>query len=588
MKQSPRANSYRDAWAAELTAARTGSPARLAGWVHRRRDHGGLIFIDLRDRSGLVQLVFHPESATDAHATAHQLRSEDVITVAGDVVARDPGNVNPNLVTGEVEVDVASIEILSDAETPPFQVDDDGPVDENLRLRHRPLDLRRTPMREALELRHRVIQTMRRVLDERDFLEVETPFLTRSTPEGARDFLVPARTAPGSFYALPQSPQLFKQLLMVGGLERYYQIVRCFRDEDSRADRLPEFTQLDIEMAFVDEDDVIGLMEAVFGAVFESEGFPAPSAPWERVTWSEAMRRWGSDRPDRRFGLELVDLSEAVRDSSFQVFSGALAAASGTVLGVNGGPLDLPRSDLDALTEFAKGYGAKGLVWAFVQEDGSLRSPIAKFLSESEIDAIKASLSAKVGDALFVVADAVGVARAVLGALRLELARRFALVPDDAPHDLHWVVEFPMFGPDGEGGWTAEHHPFTAPTGDLSDPGSLLSRSYDLVLDGNEIGGGSIRIHTSEVQERVFEIIGLDQDEANARFGFLLDAFRYGTPPHGGIAMGIDRLVAILAGRDNIREVIAFPKATSGADPLTGAPAPVDELQLRELGLKLR
>jgi aspartyl-tRNA synthetase len=593
MKQSPRANGYRDAWASELTSARTGTTARVAGWVHRRRDHGGLIFIDLRDRSGLVQLVFHPESAAAAHTTAHQLRSEDVITVSGTVVAREPANVNPNLITGEIEIDVSELEILSDAETPPFQVDEDGPVDENLRLRHRTLDLRRAPMREALELRHRVIQTMRGVLDERDFLEIETPFLTRSTPEGARDFLVPARTEAGSFYALPQSPQLFKQLLMVGGLERYYQIVRCFRDEDSRADRLPEFTQLDIEMAFVDEDDVIGLLEAVFGAVFSSEGFPVPAAPWERVTWTEAMSRWGSDRPDRRFGLELVDLSDAVRSSGFQVFSGALGGGGagpnrGAVIGVNGGRLDLPRSDLDALTEFAKQYGAKGLVWAFVQEDGSLRSPIAKFLSEAEIDAIKASLSAEVGDALFIVADALSVTRAVLGALRLELARRFKLVPDGAPHDLHWVVEFPMFAPDGEGGWTAEHHPFTAPTGDLNDPESLLSRSYDLVLDGNEIGGGSVRIHEAEVQRRVFEIIGLDEEEANKRFGFLLDAFKYGTPPHGGIAMGIDRLVAILAGRDNIREVIAFPKATSGADPLTGAPAPVDDVQLRELGLRLR
>ncbi|MDE3133849.1 MAG: aspartate--tRNA ligase [Acidobacteriota bacterium] len=593
MKQSPRANGFRDAWAAELTAERTGTTARVAGWVHRRRDHGGLIFIDLRDRSGLVQLVFHPESAPEAHATAHGLRSEDVITVSGAVVAREPENVNPALITGEIELDVAEIEILSDAETPPFQVDDDGPVDENLRLRHRTLDLRRTPMREALELRHRVIQTMRHVLDERDFLEIETPFLTRSTPEGARDFLVPARTDPGSFYALPQSPQLFKQLLMVGGLERYYQIVRCFRDEDSRADRLPEFSQLDVEMAFVDEDDVIGLLEDVFSAVFSSEGFIVAPPPWERITWAEAMSRWGSDRPDRRFGLELVDLSNAVRESEFQVFRGALeprdsTAPAGAVLGINAGPRELPRSDLDALTEFAKSYGAKGLVWAFVQEDGSLRSPIAKFLSSEEIDAIKASLSAKAGDALFLVADAVGVARAVLGALRLELARRFALVPADAPHDLHWVVEFPMFARDGDGGWTAEHHPFTAPTGDLSDPASLLSRSYDLVIDGNEIGGGSIRIHETGVQKRVFEIIGLDEDEANARFGFLLDAFRYGTPPHGGIAMGIDRLIAILAARDSIREVIAFPKATSGADPLTGAPAPVDDLQLRELGLRLR
>ncbi len=594
MKQSPRANGYRDAWAAELTAKRTGSTARVAGWVHRRRDHGGLIFIDLRDRSGLVQLVFHPESAAAAHATAHRLRSEDVITVAGAVVARDPENVNPDLPTGEIELDVSDIEILSDAETPPFQIDEDGPVDENLRLRDRALDLRRTPMREALELRHRVIRTMRAVLDERDFLEIETPFLTRSTPEGARDFLVPARTDPGEFYALPQSPQLFKQLLMLGGLERYYQIVRCFRDEDSRADRLPEFTQLDIEMAFVDEDDVLEMMEAVYGAVFESEGFVVPAAPWERVTWAEAMTRWGSDRPDRRFGLELHDLSEAVRSSGFQVFSGALAGGGGAgpnrgaVLGLNAGARELPRSELDALTEFAKQYGAKGLVWAFVQEDGSLRSPIAKFLSETEIDGIKAALSAEVGDALFVVADAIGTTRTVLGALRLELARRFSLIPENAPHDLLWVVEFPMFAPDGEGGWTAEHHPFTAPTGDFSDPGSMLSRSYDLVLDGNEIGGGSIRIHSTELQRRVFEIIGLDEEEANKRFGFLLDAFKYGTPPHGGIAMGIDRLIAILAGRDNIREVIAFPKATSGADPLTGAPAPVDDPQLRELGLKLR
>ena len=588
MQQSPRPNGFRDAWAAELTSGRTGTTARVAGWVHRRRDHGGLIFIDLRDRSGLVQLVFHPESAPEAHAVAHQLRSEDVISARGSVVAREPENVNPNLVTGEIEVSVAALEILADAETPPFQVDDDGPVDENLRLRHRTLDLRRTPMRSALELRHRVIQTIRGVLDSRDFLEIETPFLTRSTPEGARDFLVPARVEPGSFYALPQSPQLFKQLLMIGGLERYYQIVRCFRDEDSRADRMTEFTQLDIEMAFVAEDDVIEMLEAVFAAVFERERFPVPPAPWPRITWAEAMSRWGSDRPDRRFGLELVDLSDAVRSSEFQVFSGALAAASGTVLGVNGGRIELPRSDLDALTEFAKSYGARGLVWAFVQEDGSLRSPIAKFLSESEIDAIKAALSAKAGDALFLVADGVGTARAVLGALRLELARRFGLVADDAPHDLHWVVEFPMFSSDGSGGWTAEHHPFTAPTGDLSDPASLLSRSYDLVLDGAEIGGGSIRIHTSEVQQKVFDIIGLDHEEANARFGFLLDALKYGAPPHGGIAMGIDRLVAILAGRDNIREVIAFPKATSGADPLTGAPAPVDDIQLRELGLRLR
>jgi aspartyl-tRNA synthetase len=592
MKQSPRANRFRDAWASELTAARTGRPARVAGWVHRRRDHGGLIFIDLRDRSGLLQLVFHPESGGDAHATAHSLRSEDVITVAGTVVARDAANVNPNLLTGEIELSVDAIEILADAETPPFQIDDDGPVDESLRLRHRALDLRRTPMQEALALRHRVIQTIRATLDERDFLEIETPFLTRSTPEGARDFLVPARAQgsrePGLFYALPQSPQLFKQLLMVGGIERYYQIVRCFRDEDSRADRLPEFTQLDIEMAFVTEDDVIDLLEIVYGAVFASEGFEVPPAPWPRITWTEAMSRWGSDRPDRRFGIELHDLSEAVRGSEFQVFAGALAAGSGAVIGINAGARELPRSELDALTELAKQYGAKGLVWAFVQEDGTLRSPIAKFLTEAEVEAIKDALAAQTGDVLFIVADELGTVRQVLGALRLELARRFELVPAGT-HDLHWVTEFPMFAEDKEtGGWTAEHHPFTAPTGDLDDPGSLFSRSYDLVLDGSEIGGGSIRIHRQEVQRRVFEIIGLDAEEAEKRFGFLLDALRYGAPPHGGIAMGIDRLIAILAGRDNIREVIAFPKAVSGADPLTGAPAPVDDAQLRDLGLKLR
>jgi aspartyl-tRNA synthetase len=588
MQRSPRPNHYRDAWAAELTAARTGSAARVAGWVHRRRDHGGLIFIDLRDRSGLVQLVFHPDSAPEAHAAAHGLRAEDVITVSGRVLAREPENVNPNLPTGEIELDVSEVTLLADADTPPFPVDDDGPVDENLRLRHRALDLRRAPMQEALALRHRVVQTMRRVLDERDFLEIETPFLTRSTPEGARDFLVPARTQPGSFYALPQSPQLFKQLLMVGGMERYYQIVRCFRDEDSRADRMQEFTQLDVEMAFVTSEQVIELTEAVLGAVFEREGFAVPAPPWDRITYEEAMRRFGSDRSDRRFGLELVDLSAAVRESGFQVFAGALAAASGAVLGLNAGPRELPRSDLDALTELAKAHGARGLVWAFVQEDGSLRSPIAKFLSATEIDAIKAALSAKAGDALFVVADAAATARTVLGALRLELAHRFALIAPGA-HDIHWVVRFPMFAADGEGGWTAEHHPFTAPIGDdLSDPATLLSDSYDIVLDGFEIGGGSIRINRREIQQRVFEIIGLDPQEAQARFGFLLDALRYGAPPHGGIASGLDRIVALLAGRESIREVVAFPKATSGADPLTGAPAPVDDIQLRELGLRLR
>jgi aspartyl-tRNA synthetase len=585
VKQPPRPNDYRDAWCGELTAERAGTNARVAGWVHRRRDHGGLIFIDLRDRSGIVQLVFHPETASHAHEQAHRLRSEDVLSAAGSVVRREPENVNPNIPTGEVEVTVAEVDILADAETPPFPLDEDTAVDETLRLKHRPLDLRRAPMREALELRHSVVATIREVLDERDFLEIETPFLTRSTPEGARDFLVPARIQPGSFYALPQSPQLFKQLLMVGGLERYYQIVRCFRDEDSRADRLPEFTQLDLEMAFVAEEDVIETMEAVMGAVFERSGFDVPAPPWPRMTFAEAVARFGSDRPDPRFGLELKDVGEALAGTEFKVFAGALQNG-GVVRGVNAGARELPRSELDALTELAKQHGAKGLVWAFV-EDGGWRSPVAKFLAENELAAVTERLEGSTGDLLLLVADDVITADKVLGALRLELARRFSLIPEGS-HDIRWVVQFPMFlWNDDDGRWEAEHHPFTAPTGDLDDPASLLSRSYDLVLDGNEIGGGSIRNHRTDVQERIFELIGIGPEEAQARFGFLLDALRYGAPPHGGIAMGIDRIVALIAGRENIREVIAFPKATSGGDPLTGAPAPVDAAQLRELGLKL-
>ena len=586
MKQPPRTNSYRDSWCGELTAERADAQARVAGWVHRRRDHGGLIFIDLRDRSGIVQLVFHPETAGEAHRNAHALRSEDVLSAAGTVVRREPENVNPNLKTGEIELAVAELEILADAETPPFPLDEDVAVDEHLRLRHRSLDLRRAPMQEALELRHRVVATIREVLDARDFLEIETPFLTRSTPEGARDFLVPARIQAGSFYALPQSPQLFKQLLMLGGLERYYQIVRCFRDEDSRADRLPEFTQLDLEMAFVAEDDVIETMEAVMGTVFESAGFDVPAPPWPRMTFAEAVARYGSDRPDIRFGLELRDLGEAVAGTEFQVFSGALFAA-GVVRGINAGAHELPRAELDALTELAKQHGAKGLVWAFVESDG-WRSPIAKFLSEEERSALNERLGAQTGDLLLIVADQEVTAGKVLGALRLELARRFEMISAGS-HAIHWVVEFPMFlWNEDDGRWEASQHPFTQPVGDLDgDPAGLQGRQYDLILDGSEIGGGSIRNHRIDVQQKIFELIGMEPEEAQARFGFLLDALRYGAPPHGGIAMGIDRIVALLAGRDNIREVIAFPKATSGGDPLTGAPAPVDATQLRELGLRL-
>jgi aspartyl-tRNA synthetase len=600
MKHAPRPNGYRDTWAGELDGRRADSTARLSGWVHRRRDHGGLIFIDLRERSGIVQLVLDPESAPGAHATAHRLRSEDVITVTGTVRRRAPENVNPNLSTGEIELATATLEILADADTPPFPLDEEGPVDENLRLRYRSLDLRRAPMQHAIALRHRVVQTIREVLDERDFLEIETPFLTRSTPEGARDFLVPARVAPGSFYALPQSPQLFKQLLMIGGFERYYQVVRCFRDEDARADRLPEFTQLDIEMAFVEEEDVLETSEAVIGEVFARAGFDVPAPPWPRMTHAEAMGRFGSDRPDTRFGLELVDLGSALAQTEFKVFAGALSSG-GVVRGINAGARALSRSDLDGLTELAKQHGAKGLVWAFVEGDGhaptSWRSPIAKFLSAVETQAVTEALDGSPGDLLLIVADAAPTAAQSLGALRLELARRFDLVPAGT-HDIRWIVQFPMFSRQPEDGrWDAEHHPFTAPAtpagapaaaADMDDPAVLLSRSYDLVLDGNEIGGGSIRNHRRDVQQRVFDLIGIGPQDAQARFGFLLDALRFGAPPHGGIAFGIDRIVALLAGRENIREVIAFPKATSGGDPLTGAPAPVDEIQLREIGLRLR
>jgi aspartyl-tRNA synthetase len=583
----PRQNRYRDAWCGELSAARVGDTVRVAGWVHRRRDHGGLIFIDLRDRTGLVQLVFRPESAGEAHAAAEKLRSEHVISAVGQVVRREEGNVNPNLPTGEIEVDVAAVDTLAESPTPPFPIDEDGPLDETLRLRHRMLDLRRDGMREAMLTRHTVVRAMREYLNAHDFLDIETPILTRSTPEGARDFLVPSRLSAGNWYALPQSPQLFKQLLMMSGYERYYQIARCFRDEDLRADRQPEFTQLDLEMSFIDEDDVIDVIEGLLARVFEDAGFPVTSPPpWPRLAYDEAMLRYGSDKPDVRFGLELADLGKELADTEFKVFASVLEAG-GVIRGLNAGAREVPRSELDALTDHVKRYGAGGLVWAFVQDDGTWRSPTAKFLGGGQRDAVTRKLAGRPGDLLLIVADKELVAATALGELRLELARRFDLIPPGR-HDAVWVLDFPMFEwSETDKRWTAMHHPFSAPVGDFSDPGSLRSRGYDIALDGVEIGGGSIRINRPEVQQQVFDVLGISAEEAEARFGFLLEALRYGAPPHGGIAFGIDRIAAILAGRDSIREVIAFPKTASGADPLTGAPAPVDAAQLAELGVKV-
>ncbi|HEU4658498.1 MAG TPA: aspartate--tRNA ligase [Capillimicrobium sp.] len=580
MKRPPMANRYRDTWAGDVDASRAGEEIRVSGWVHRRRDHGGLIFIDLRDRSGLLQLVFHPETSGAAFAEAERLRSEHVLSARGTLVRREEGNVNPNLPTGEVELQVTEMEVLAQAETPPFPVDEDGHVDENTRLKHRVIDLRRETMRDALVLRDAITREMRAVLSEADFLEIETPMLTRSTPEGARDFLVPARLQPGSFYALPQSPQLFKQLLMIGGFERYFQIVRCFRDEDLRADRQPEFTQLDIEMSFVEEDDVIGLMETLMARVFAIADFPVPAPPWPRMGYDEAMARYGTDRPDLRFGMEIQDVSDHLRETEFKAFRGVLEGG-GVVRGFNVGPRETPRKELDELTELAQRTGAKGLVWAFVQAGGVWRSPVAKFLADAEMQEISSQLGASEGDLLLIVADEARVAAEVLGTLRLRLGE-----PEAGRHVPLWVVDFPMFERDEEGGWTSLHHPFTAPLGDLDDPGSLRSRAYDLVVDGSELGGGSIRIHDADVQQRVLEILGMPEEEAQRRFGFLLDALRYGAPPHGGIAFGLDRIAAIMAGRDSIRDVIAFPKTASGGDPLTGAPAPVDAKQLRELGLR--
>jgi aspartyl-tRNA synthetase len=578
--------------AGSLRAGDIGSTVTLTGWVDRRRDHGGVAFIDLRDASGIVQVVIRDESV------AHPLRSEFVLAVTGEVSQRPEGNANPNLATGEVEVIATDVEVLNTAAALPFQVstalDEQVTVGEETRLKYRYLDLRRPAPAHAIRLRAKVNAAARRVLDAEEFVEVETPTLTRSTPEGARDFLVPARLSPGSWYALPQSPQLFKQLLMVAGMERYYQIARCYRDEDFRADRQPEFTQLDVEMSFVDQDDVIAVAERVLVALWELVGYTIPT-PIPRMTYAEAMRRFGSDKPDLRFGLELTELTEYFAGTPFRVFQAPYVGAV-----VMPGGAAQPRRQFDAWQEWAKQRGAKGLAYVTFSENAELGGPVAKNLTDAERDGLMEAVGANPGDAVFFAAGAVTDARALLGAARLEIARRTDLI-DESDWKFVWVVDAPMFESSeaavaagdvavGAGKWTAVHHAFTSPKPEFldtfdTDPGNALSYAYDIVCNGNEIGGGSIRIHQREVQERVFELMGLDEESAQTKFGFLLDAFAYGAPPHGGIAFGWDRIVTLLTGSDSIREVIAFPKSGGGFDPLTQAPAPITAQQRKEAGV---
>lgn len=566
--------------AGELRSSQVGETVRLAGWVARRRDHGGVAFIDLRDASGSVQVVISDEKV------AGSLRAEWCVLAIGKIAKRPAGNENLNIPTGEIEVICDELEVLSEAAALPFPVDSGEKVNvsEEIRLKYRYLDLRREEQSKALRLRSKVTSEIRSAMDELDFLEIETPYLTRSTPEGARDFLVPVRLQPGSWYALPQSPQLFKQLLMVAGMERYYQIARCFRDEDFRADRQPEFTQLDIEMSFVDQEDVIKVAESILKRVFKATLGYEISTPISRMTYHEAMRRFGSDKPDLRFATELVDATDFFKNTSFRVFQ---APHVGAV--VMPGGASSPRRELDAWQDWAKARGAKGLAYILVGEDGTLSGPVAKNLSEEESAGIAKFVGAKSGDAIFFAAGERAASLSLLGAVRLEIGERCNLI-DKTRWEFLWVVDAPMFEKTDEGGWTAVHHPFTGPKPEYeksfaTDPENALAYAYDIVLNGNEIGGGSIRIHKRDVQKEVFKVIGLSDEEAQSKFGFLLEAFNYGPPPHGGIALGLDRLCALLAGAESIREVIAFPKTASGGDPLTGAPTPITPAQRRESGV---
>jgi aspartyl-tRNA synthetase len=578
--------------AGSLRAEHTGQTVTLTGWVDRRRDHGGVAFIDLRDASGIAQVVIRDESV------AHPLRSEFVLQVTGEVSRRPEGNENPNLPTGEIEVLANDVVVLNTSDALPFQVStalaDTETIGEEARLKHRYLDLRRPAPAHALRLRSKINQAARRVLDAEDFVEIETPTLTRSTPEGARDFLVPARLSPGSWYALPQSPQLFKQLLMVSGMERYYQIARCYRDEDFRADRQPEFTQLDVEMSFVEQDDVIALAEKILVSLWELIGYTVPT-PIPRMTFHDAMRLYGTDKPDLRFGNPLVELTDYFSDTPFRVFQAEYVGAV-----VMAGGASQPRRQFDAWQEWAKQRGARGLAYVTFGEDGTLGGPVAKNLSDAERDGLRAATGAQPGDAVFFAAGRTSDSRALLGAARQEIARRTGAVDEDA-WAFVWIVDAPLFKPAGEAAsegdvalgssaWTAVHHAFTSPTPEWvdtfeSDPGNALAYAYDIVCNGNEIGGGSIRIHRRDVQERVFDVMGIGHEEAQEKFGFLLDAFKFGAPPHGGIAFGWDRIAALLTHSDSIRDVIAFPKSGGGYDPLTQAPAPITPEQRKEAGV---
>jgi len=569
--------------AGELRASHVGQTVTLTGWVARRRDHGGVAFIDLRDGSGWCQVVINDE------ATAGSLRAEWCLKITGEVIARPTGSENAKTPTGAIEVVAIDVTVLSEAAPLPFPVDsgDDADISEEVRLRYRYLDLRREQPAANLRLRSKVTSVIRRIMEQEEFYEIETPYLTRSTPEGARDFLVPVRLQPGSWYALPQSPQLFKQLLMVAGMERYYQIARCFRDEDFRADRQPEFTQLDIEMSFIDQEDILSLIEKLLFQIWKEVKDYEIKLPIPRMTYKDAMDRFGSDKPDMRFGYELTEMTDFFKSTTFRVFQAPYVGAV-----VMPGGADSPRRELDAWQDWAKARGAKGLAYILVQADGTLGGPVAKNLSESEIAGVAAKAGAKPGDAIFFAAGEKSESQSLLGAVRLEIGKRRNLI-DNSKWEFLWVVDAPMFELTDNGGWTAVHHPFTGPKPEFaksfkSDPASALAYAYDIVLNGTELGGGSIRIHDQQIQKDVFEVIGLTEQEAESKFGFLLDAFQYGPPPHGGLAIGIDRLCALLAGAESIREVIAFPKTASGGDPLTGAPTPITPAQRKEAAIDFK